>query len=123
MWPDVSALNERQRPGYYFSALQKIGRSDEVMASWAHAAATPGAPDTGPIDNNAVILSYAHLRNSTAAHYALGPGGHGVTWDCKDRGGPSTANPAPGIGLIGNGTGCFTGTSPQAFSLGMTYDF
>ena len=70
-----------------------------------------------------IILSYAHMRNSSAAHFALGPGGHGVTWDCKDGSGPSTASAGPGIGLIGNGTGCFTGTSPQAFSLGMTYDF
>ena len=70
-----------------------------------------------------IILSYAHMRNSSAAHFALGAGGHGVTWDCKDGSGPSTASAGPGIGLIGNGTGCFTGTSPQAFSLGMTYDF
>jgi predicted porin len=136
---DVSAFNERQRDGFYLSALQKIGANDDVMGAWAHASNTPGDPGAGPVDNNAdmigvgyrhwfnpkttIILSYAHLRNSPAAHYALGPSGHGVTWDCKDGGGPSTASPGPGIGLIGNGTGCFTGTSPQAFSLGMTYDF
>lgn len=28
-----------------------------------------------------------------------------------------------GIGFVGNGTTCFTGTRPQALSLGMTYDF
>jgi hypothetical protein len=70
-----------------------------------------------------VYLNYAHMSNALAAHYAIGPGGHGVTWDCKDGGPPTTASPGPGIGLIGNGTSCFTGTSPQAFSLGMTYDF
>src|SRR5438105_12446191 len=136
---DVSAFNERQRDGYYLSALQKIGPNDEVMGGWAHAANTPGDPGAGVVDNTAdmlavgvrhwfnpkttIILSYAHMRNSSAAHFALGPGGHGVTWDCKDGTGPSTASAGPGIGLIGNGTGCFTGTSPQAFSLGMTYDF
>jgi predicted porin len=136
---DVSAFNERQRDGYYLSALQKIGPNDDVMASWAHANSTPGDPGAGPIDNAAdmigvgvrhwfnpkttLILSYAHMSNGLGAHYAIGPGGHGVTWDCKDGGGPATAGVAPGIGLIGNGTGCFTGTSPQAFSLGMTYDF
>jgi hypothetical protein len=110
-----------------------------VMGSWAHAANTPGDPGAGPVDNTAdmlavgirhsfdakttIIFSYAHMRNSPAAHYALGPSGHGVTWDCKDGGPPTTASPGDGIGLIGNGTSCFTGTSPQAFSLGMTYDF
>ena len=136
---DVGAFNERQRDGYYLSALQRLGSSDEVMGGWAHAANTPGDPGAGPVDNTAdmlavglrhwfnretaIIVSYAHMRNSAAAHFAIGPGGHGVTWDCKDGGGPSTASAGDGIGLIGNGTGCFTGTSPQAFSLGMTYDF
>jgi predicted porin len=136
---DVRAFNERQRNGFFFSALQKLGPDDEVMGGWAHAGKTPGDPGTGPIANTAnmlaggyrhwfnrqtaVIVSYAHLKNDLGAHYALGPGGHGVTWDCKDGSGPSTGTGGPGIGLIGNGTGCFTGTSPQAFSVGMTYDF
>ena len=136
---DVSAYNERQRDGYYLSVLQKLGKNDDLMGGWAHASNTPGDPGAGPVENNAdmlavgyrhwfnpkttVILSYAHLSNAAFAHYALGPGGHGVTWDCKDGGPPTTANPAPGIGLIGNGTTCFTGTSPQVFSVGMTYDF
>ncbi len=140
MWRnDVLAYNERQRDGYFLSALQKIGHDDDIMGSWAHAANTPGDPGAGPVDNNAdmlavgvrhwfnpkttIILSYAHMRNSPASHYALGPSGHGVTWDCKDGGVPTTANAGPGINFVGNGTSCFTGTSPQAFSLGMTYDF
>ncbi|HYV67425.1 MAG TPA: porin [Myxococcales bacterium] len=140
MWRnDVPNFNERQREGYYVSALQRLGANDDVMAAWAHAAATPGDPGVGPVPNAAdmigvgvrhwfnpkttLILSYAHMSNEAGAHFALGPGGHGVTWDCKDGSGPSTASAGPGIGLIGNGTGCFTGTSPQAFSLGMTYDF
>jgi predicted porin len=136
---DIPAFNERQRDGFYFSALQRFGTSDDIMGGWAHASNTPGDPGAGPIDNTAdmlaagyrhwfnprttVIVSYAHMRNGLGAHYAIGPGGHGVTWDCKDGSGPSTGSAGPGIGLIGNGTGCFTGTSPQAFSLGMTYDF
>jgi predicted porin len=136
---DVPDFNERQRDGYYLSALQKLGPYDDVMVGWAHANNTPGDPGTGPIDNTAdmlgvgfrhwlgprttLVLSYARLSNALGAHYALGPSGHGVTWDCKDGGGPSTASAGPGIGLIGNGTSCFTGTSPQAFSLGMTHDF
>ena len=137
---DVPDFNERQRDGYFLSALQKLGPNDEVMAGWAHANNTPGDPGVGPTASNTadmigvgvrhwlspkttIILSYAHLSNSSDAHYAIGPGGHGVTWDCKDGGGPSTASAGPGVGLIGNCTSCFTGTSPQAFSLGMTHDF
>jgi predicted porin len=133
------AFNERQRNGFFVSALQKLSRNDDLMVGWAHAAATPGDPTIGPIDNKAdmfaggyrrwlspkatVYLAYAYLANGTGAHFALGPGGHGVTWDCKDGGSPAAASAAPGIGLEGNGTACFTGTSPQAASVGMTYDF
>jgi predicted porin len=145
---DVPAFNERQRDGFFLSALQKLGPGDEVMGGWAHASNTPGDPGVGPVGNasdmlaagyrhwfnpkTTIIVSYAHMSNGVGAHYALGPGGHGVTWDCKDGTGPSTGGAvpagggtgtAPGIGFVGNGTGCFTGTSPQAFSLGMTYDF
>jgi len=136
---DVSAFNERQRDVFYFSALQRLGPNDEVMGGWSHASTTPGDPGAGPVDNasdmltagyrhwfnrkTTVVFSYAHMRNGPAAHFALGPGVHGVTWDCKDGSGPSTASPGPGIGFVGNGTGCFTGTRPQAVSLGMTYDF
>ncbi len=136
---DVAAFNERDRDGFFLSAMQKLGKHDEVMGSWAHAGRALGDPGVGPIDNKAdmlavgyrhwfnpktsVVLSYAHMSNAAGAHYALGPGGHGVTWDCKDGSAPTTASPGPGIGLEGNGTGCFTGTRPQAFSVGLTYDF
>jgi hypothetical protein len=137
---DVPAYNERQRDGFYFSAMQKLGKNDDVMIGWAHAGKTPGDPGVGPIDNTAdmigggfkhwfnskttVYLNYAHMSNGPGAHYALGPGGHGVTWDCKDGGPPTTGGVGVGgIGFVGNGTGCFTGTTIQAFSLGMTYDF
>jgi predicted porin len=136
---DVPAFNERQRDGFYFSALQRFGEADDVFGGWAHASQTSGDPGAGPVDNNAdmltagyrhffnpkttVYLDYAHMRNSPFAHFALGPGGHGVTWDCKDGSPPTTASPGPGIGFVGNGTGCYTGTRPNAVSLGMTYDF
>ena len=138
---DVAAFNERTRSGFYLSALQKLGASDQLMGGFAHANATPGDPTSGPAANAAsmfsvgfrhlfdpkttVYLAYAYLSNDPAAHYALGPGGHGVTWDCKDGGGPGSFVDSTGapIGLEKNGTGCFTGTTIQAFSLGMTYDF
>ena len=138
---DAMPWNERQRSGYFFSILQKIGPTSDLMASLTHANATPGDPTSGPVDNAAtmfgvgaryffdpkatVYLAYAYLTNGTGAHYALGPGGHGVTWDCKDGSGPGSFTDSTGapIGLEKNGTGCFLGTTIQAFSLGMTYDF
>jgi len=91
---DISQFNERQRDGYYVSALQKLGAANDVMFGWAHANATPGDPGAGPIDNTAdmlgfgvrhwltpkttLIFSYAHMSNGLGAHYALGPGGHGA---------------------------------------------
>ena len=138
---DVANFNERQRSGFYLSALERIGGRDDLMVGWAHAGTTLGDPTIGPIANAAnmvsggvrhwfnpkatVYLVYAWLGNDTGAHYALGPGGHGVTWDCKDGSTPTSAGipGTGGIGFVGNGTGCFTGTTIQAFSLGMTYDF
>ena len=138
---DAMPWNERQRSGFYFSAQQKFAGGNELMAGFAHAGKSPGDPTSGPVDNQAnmfgvgfkhwlyekatVYLTYAYLANEAGAHYALGPGGHGVTWDCKDGGGPGSFVDSTGapIGLEKNGTGCFTGTTIQAFSLGMTYDF
>jgi predicted porin len=138
---DAMPWNERQRNGFYLSAMQKLGGGNEVMAGWAHAGKSPGDPTSGPVDNQAnmfgfgfkhwfyekatVYLAYAWLANETGAHYALGPGGHGVTWDCKDGNGPGSFVDSTGapIGLEKNATNCFTGTTIQAFSLGLTYDF
>src|SRR5207302_5698091 len=46
---DISAFNERQRDGYYYAILQKIGGKEELMGSWAHASNTPGDAGAGPI--------------------------------------------------------------------------
>jgi hypothetical protein len=48
------------------------------------------------------------MDNHNGAHYDLGASGHGITTDCHD-GAPS------GV--------CFAGSTLQAFSLGMTYNF
>jgi predicted porin len=139
---DVLNWNERQRSGFFIGVSQKLGEKNEAMASFIHANASPGDPTSGPSPKNAaseigvgvrhkfdaktsVYLVYAYLANDADAHYALGPGGHGVTWDCKDGSGPGSFADSTGtpIGLEKNGTQCFTGTTSQAFSLGMSYDF
>ncbi|GAB3625335.1 outer membrane porin [Pandoraea terrae] len=133
----VDAFNERTRNNaFYLSLVQRITRSDEVMAAWAHAGATPGDPGgvinqpgvpltqvAGQIDNkaNMYAIGYRHyfgdkrttfyligavMKNHVGAHYDLGAGGHGVVVDDKDGAGNA-----------------FAGTTIKAVSAGITYDF
>jgi predicted porin len=125
--PD-STFNERQHNAYWLALTQKITGQDDINVGWAHAGKTPGAPDTGPIDNAANMYTvgykhnfdkqsnwyavYARQANHTGAHYDLGASGHGITTDCKD-GGNDALTPAT----------CFTGTTLQAVSVGWMYSF
>jgi len=119
--PDPN-FNERQRDGYWLAVTQGLGESDDVSLGWAHAGKTPGDPGVGPIDNAANMYTlgykhhfdrrtnwyavYARQDNHTGAHYDLGASGHGITTDCHDAAG-----------------NCFPGTTLQAFSVGMQYNF
>jgi len=116
------AFNERQRNGFWLAATQTFGERDDVNIGWAHAGKTPGDPGVGPIDNKANMLAlgykhhwdrrtnwyavYARQKNQTGAHYDLGASGHGITTDCHDAAG-----------------NCFPGTTLQAVSVGMQYNF
>ena len=119
--PDPN-FNERQRDGYWLAVTQGIGAKDDVSIGWAHAGKTPGDPGLGPVENAANMytamykhhwdnrtnwyLVYARQDNHTAAHYDLGASGHGITTDCHDAAG-----------------NCFPGTTLQAVSVGMQYNF
>jgi predicted porin len=88
------AFNERARKGYYLSDVFTFAPKWDLLAAWAHAAATPGGPDFGTIDDKANMyalgLKYrfdkqtalyavgAILKQGDGAHYALGASGHGV---------------------------------------------
>jgi predicted porin len=119
--PDPS-FNERQRNGFWLAATQTLGERDDVNIGWAHAGKTPGDPGVGPVDNKANMLAlgykhhwdrrtnwyavYARQQNQSGAHYDLGASGHGITTDCHDANG-----------------NCFPGTTLQAVSVGMQYNF
>jgi hypothetical protein len=55
---------------------------------------------------------YARQMNHNGAHYDLGASGHGITTDCHD------ATP-----VSANGGRCFAGSTLQALSIGMQYNF
>jgi predicted porin len=119
----ASTFNERQRNGTWLAVTQKVSDRDDINAGWAHAGKTPGDPVAGgPVDNQANMLSlgykhhwdrqtnwyavYARQANHSGAHYDLGASGHGITTDCHDANG-----------------NCFPGTTLQALSVGMQYNF
>src|SRR5712692_8460552 len=125
-------FNERDRKGYWLALTQKVTPQDDINLGWAHAGKTPGDVGTnrsdgttaaGPVDNEANMYTagykhhfadkqttwyfvYARQDNHKGAHYDLGASGHGITTDCKD----------------GNAN-CFAGSTLQAVSIGMTYNF
>jgi len=127
-------FNERQHTGFWLAATQKLTSQDDVNLGWAHAGKAPGDVGTnradgthaaGPVDNAANMATvgykhwynkqttwyavYARQMNHNGAHYDLGASGHGITTDCHD------GTPAGGR--------CFAGSTLQAVSVGMTYNF
>jgi predicted porin len=104
-----------------------------------------GTVAAGPVDNRANMVTalirhsfldgqpsiyavYARQMNETGAHYDLGAGNHGLQYDCHD-GNPVGLTPntqptgTPGPTAFGAGGRCWTGSTLQAFSVGMTYNF
>ncbi|MDE2599633.1 MAG: porin [Rhodocyclaceae bacterium] len=130
----TTAEDERSRNGTWLALTQYITDKDALNFGWAHAGRTPGQPVSGLVlmngqaapvgasDNAAnmfdigykhwfdkkttVYAVYSQLNNGTNAHYALGPGGHGIATRNQD-----------GDGNV------FEGNRVKAFSVGMTYDF
>lgn len=119
--PD-NTFNERRRNGYWLAGTQKVSDKDDVNLGWAHAGKTPGDPVQGPVDNASNLISvgykhhwdrqanfyavYARQANHSGSHFDLGASGHGITTDCHDANG-----------------GCFPGTTLQALSVGVQYNF
>jgi predicted porin len=138
-------LDERTHTAYYLSLTQRITPLDDLNFAWAHAGATPGQPDQsiqdrfgnmngpGPSDNSAnlyafgykhhfdrasVYLVWARLKNGYWAHYSLGAGGHGLP--TRNYVGDKFIGGCQDGGVCGPP---FAGNTPEAISLGMTYDF
>jgi hypothetical protein len=127
----VNTFNERDRSGFWLAVTQKVTAKDDINLGWAHAGKEKGDPGTrrsdntfgaGPVDNAANMYTigykhhfdkqanwyavYARQANHLGAHYDLGASGHGITTDCHDA--------------IGN---CYAGSTLQALSVGMQYNF
>jgi predicted porin len=141
-------FNERDRFGFWLVVTQNLTKEDDVDLGWAHAGKTPGDVGTrrhdgtvaaGPVDNRANMVTamirhafldgtptiyavYAVQVNENGAHYDLGAGNHGIAYDCHD-GNPVGDLTAPGPTAYGAGGRCWAGSTLQAFSVGMTYNF
>ncbi len=137
--------NERQRNGSWLVVEQKLPNKNQLNIGWAHAAKAvgdpgqhndgniagfPGAPNDNSANMYTVTLKHqvdenlsfyaniAETANGPAAHYDLGAGGHGLTTDCHDSGGPINAN-----GGITGGPNCWAGARLVGISVGTAYKF
>lgn len=143
--------NERQRSGFWLTAVQELPGANQLAVGWARANAAvgdaagqhnydPSIPNgqstanmytiTGihQVDRNlSFYANYAMTVNNGNAHYDMGAGGHGVTTDCHDAGLSSSANGGPGNpsanGGITGTPGCWGGNRIQGISVGMRYRF
>jgi predicted porin len=131
--------NERQRSGTWLALTQTLNAKNNVSAAWAHATRTPGDPggqhNYDPLnrDNHADLfaLLYNHkidkaltwyvdtalTINHGNAHYDLGGGGRGLSYDCHD------ATHATNIDYSGAGPTTWGGCRLIGFSTGLDYRF
>ena len=139
------ALDERTHTATWLALTQKFTPVDDFNFGWAHAGHTPGQPDQsiqdrfgnmngpGPSDNGANLYAFgykhhwdrasiyfvwARLKNEYWAHYSLGAGGHGLP--TRNYVGDKFIGGCQDGGVCGPP---FGGATPEAVSLGVTYDF
>jgi len=142
----LSYQNERQRSGFWLTAVQELPGANQVALGWARAnaavgdaagqhnfnPATPNGNSTAnmytitgihQVDRNlSFYLNYAATINNGNAHYDMGAGGHGVTTDCHDAGLASGGGAQANGGITGGGQ-CWGGNHIQGASIGMRYRF
>ena len=145
---DIPAIldfqNERQRNGTWLLIQQNLPGANQVNLGWAHAANAVGdaagqhnfdptltnstadmytVSGTHQVDKNLSFYgNYAMTVNNGNAHYDLGAGGHGVTTDCHDAGGPASSA-IPASGGVNSSPQCWGGATLQGVSVGMKYRF
>ena len=147
----LSYQNERQRSGFWLTAVQDLPGANQIAVGWARANAAvgdaagqhnydPSIPNgqstanmytavfTHQVDRNlSFYANYAATINNGNAHYDMGAGGHGVTTDCHAAGVSSgssanPSNPSANGGITGD-AGCWGGNHIQGISVGMRYRF
>jgi predicted porin len=140
-------LDERTHTATWLALTQSITPFDDLNLGWAHAGRTPGQPDgsvedrfgnaNGPgssnnsanlysigykhrfVDNRTTAyLTFSRLKNEYWAHYSLGAGGHGLP--TRNYVGDKFIGGCQDGGVCGPP---FAGNTPQAVSLGLTYDY
>jgi hypothetical protein len=138
--------NERQRSGFWLTAVQDLPGANQIAVGWARANAAvgdaagqhnfdPTIPNgqstanmytitgTHQVDRNlSFYANYAMTVNNGNAHYDLGAGGHGITTDCHDSGLASGSGAQANGGITGNPQ-CWGGNHIQGISVGMRYRF
>ena len=143
----LSAQNERQRSGFFLTAVQDLPGANQIAVGWARANAAVGdaagqhnfdstipnskstanmytITGTHQVDRNlSFYANYAATINNGNAHYDLGAGGHGITTDCHDAGVSGSNTGAQANGGITGGGQCWGGTHIQGISVGMRYRF
>jgi hypothetical protein len=145
--PDYLAYqNERQRSGFWLTAVQDLPGANQIAVGWARANAAVGdaagqhnfdptihngqstanmytITGTHQVDRNlSFYANYAMTVNNGNAHYDLGAGGHGITTDCHDSGLASGSGAQANGGITGNPQ-CWGGNHIQGISVGMRYRF
>ena len=144
--PSLEFQNERSRNGWWLTLTQVLTPKDNVSFGWARAGGTPGDPGqhntsggAGP-DNQANMytgiwnhsfdkfttwyIDWALTLNHKDAHYDLGAGGRGITYDCHDGANLAAidvSGAAPAI--TGSGPHCWAGNRVEGISTGISYKF
>ncbi len=142
----LSYQNERQRNGFWLTAVQDLPGSNQIAVGWARANAAvgdaagqhnfdPSIPNgqstanmytitgTHQVDRNlSFYANYAMTVNNGNAHYDLGAGGHGITTDCHDSGTATSGGISANGGITGTPS-CWGGSHIQGVSVGMRYRF
>jgi predicted porin len=142
----LSYQNERQRSGFWLTAVQDLPGANQIAVGWARANAAvgdaagqhnfdPSIPNgqstanmytitgTHQVDRNlSFYANYAMTVNNGNSHYDLGAGGHGITTDCHDSGTSTSGGISANGGITGTPS-CWGGNRIQGISVGMRYRF
>ncbi|MFI4922345.1 MAG: porin, partial [Burkholderiales bacterium] len=142
--PALQYQNERSRKGWWLAVTQVVTPKDNISFGWGHAGGTPGDPGqhntSGGLapDNQANMytglwnhsfdkfttwyVDWALTLNHRDAHYDLGAGGRGLTYDCHDGTNLAAFDATTGTTSY-TGPHCWAGNRVEGISTGISYKF